>query len=169
MWPFTRKKKKEEKKEVQEEREVPQTQAVEEKPAPVKETSAKANGSKKVASTSAKPKQSTTSKTAKQAETSKKQSSTKSTAQKSAETKKSTSKATTKETKSSEEGTRKSIYRVVYDKEARVWLIKKDGAKRTIASFKTKEEALNRVKELSETQDLNFVVHKKDGKFQKKS
>ena len=58
---------------------------------------------------------------------------------------------------------------MVYDKEARVWLIKKDGAKRTIASFKTKEEALNRVKELSETQDLNFVVHKKDGKFQKKS
>ena len=58
---------------------------------------------------------------------------------------------------------------MVYDKDARVWVIKKDGAKRNIASFPTKDEALARVKELSESQDLNFVVHKKDGKFQKKA
>lgn len=63
---------------------------------------------------------------------------------------------------------KKPIYRVLYDKEARVWVIKKDGAKRTIASYVTKEEALNRVKELSSSNDLNFIVHKKDGKFQKK-
>lgn len=63
---------------------------------------------------------------------------------------------------------KKPIYRVLYDKEARVWVIKKDGAKRTIASYVTKEEALNRVKELSASNDLNFIVHKKDGKFQKK-
>ena len=63
---------------------------------------------------------------------------------------------------------KKPIYRVVYDKEARLWLIKKDGAKRTIASFVTKDEAMNRVKDLSEVNSLNFVVHKKDGKFQKK-
>ena len=66
------------------------------------------------------------------------------------------------------EKTRKSLYRVVYDKESRLWLIKKDGAKRTIASFNTKEEALTRVKDLSASNELNFVVHKKDGKFQKK-
>ena len=33
----------------------------------------------------------------------------------------------------------------------------------------TKEEALERVKQLSESQEIKFVVHKKDGKFQKKS
>ena len=69
----------------------------------------------------------------------------------------------------SKTATKKSIYRVVYDKDARVWVNKKDGAKRNIASFPTKDEALARVKELSESQDLNFVVHKKDGKFQKKA
>lgn len=63
---------------------------------------------------------------------------------------------------------KKAVYRVLYDKENRCWLIKKDGAKRTITSYPTKEEALNRVKELSESNDLSFVVHKKDGKFQKK-
>ena len=57
---------------------------------------------------------------------------------------------------------------MIYDKDARVWLIKKDGAKRTIASYPTKEEALNRVKDLSSSNDLNYIVHKKDGKFQKK-
>lgn len=64
--------------------------------------------------------------------------------------------------------TKKPVYRVLYDKDTRFWLIKKDGAKRTIASFPTKDEALSRVKELSSSNDLNFVVHKKDGKFQKK-
>lgn len=60
------------------------------------------------------------------------------------------------------------IYRVVYDKTDRLWKIKKDGAKRVIATMPTKEEALSRVKELSEIKDVGFVVHKKDGKFQKK-
>lgn len=63
---------------------------------------------------------------------------------------------------------KKPIYRVLYDKENRVWTIKKDGAKRVISSFVTKEEALNRVKELSMSNDMNFIVHKKDGKFQRK-
>ncbi len=63
---------------------------------------------------------------------------------------------------------RKAIYRVLYDKENRVWFIKKDGAKRKIACFATKEEALARVKELSASNDLSYIVHKKDGKFQKK-
>lgn len=67
-----------------------------------------------------------------------------------------------------EEKSKKPVYRVLYDKDDRTWKIKKDGAKRVIASFPTKDEALKRVKELSETNDLNFIVHKKDGKFQKK-
>ncbi len=64
--------------------------------------------------------------------------------------------------------TKKGVYRVVYDRDDRLWKIKRDGAKRVIASMVTKDEALKRVKELSETKDVGFVVHKKDGKFQKK-
>ena len=67
------------------------------------------------------------------------------------------------------EKTKKAVYRVVFSKEQKVWQIKKDGAKRVIDSRPTKEEALNRVKELSQSQDTKFIVHKKDGKFQKKS
>ncbi len=67
-----------------------------------------------------------------------------------------------------EKAERKSVYRVIYNKESKVWNIKKDGAKRIIDSKTTKEEALKRVKELSENKDTGFVVYKKDGKFQKK-
>ena len=67
------------------------------------------------------------------------------------------------------EKARKAIYRVVFDKEDRLWKIKKDGAKRVIDSFVTKDEALARVQELSQSQDHKFVVYKKDGKFQKKA
>ena len=72
------------------------------------------------------------------------------------------------EAKEEKDTSRKPIYRIVYDKEARLWLIKKDGAKRTITSFVTKQEALDRVEQLSKSNDVNFIVHKKDGKFQKK-
>ena len=65
--------------------------------------------------------------------------------------------------------TRKAIYRVIFDKEDRLWKIKKDGAKRVIDSRRTKEEALERVQELSQSQDSKFVVYKKDGKFKKKT
>lgn len=64
---------------------------------------------------------------------------------------------------------KKGVYRVVFDKEDGLWKIKKDGAKRVIDSKKTKEEALKRVQELSQSQDTKFVVYKKDGKFQKKA
>ena len=64
---------------------------------------------------------------------------------------------------------KKSVYRVIFDKEDKLWKIKKDGAKRVIDSKKTKEEALERVQELSKSQDTKFVVYKKDGKFQKKA
>ena len=68
-----------------------------------------------------------------------------------------------------EEKQKKAVYRVIFDKEDRLWKIKKDGAKRVIDSKKTKEEALERVQELRKSQDTNFVVYKKDGKFQKKA
>ena len=63
---------------------------------------------------------------------------------------------------------KKPVYRVVFDKEDKLWKIKKDGAARVIDSRKTKEEALARVQELSGNQDVKFVVYKKDGKFQNK-
>lgn len=68
-----------------------------------------------------------------------------------------------------EKKTRKAVYRVVFDKEDSLWKIKKDGAKRIIASYKTKQEALDKVQSLSKNQEINFVVMKKDGKFQKKA
>lgn len=67
-----------------------------------------------------------------------------------------------------EEKAKRGIYRVVYDSENKRWLIKRDGAQRIIDSKMTKEEAIERVKALSQNQDVGFVVHKKDGKFQKK-
>lgn len=67
------------------------------------------------------------------------------------------------------EEVKKGSYRVIYSKENKVWLIKRDGAKRTIASYKTKEQALNRVSELSKNQNAKVIVHKKDGKFQKQT
>lgn len=73
------------------------------------------------------------------------------------------------EVEESKEPARKSMYRVIFDKEDKMWKIKKDGAKRVIDSKKTKEEALARVQELSKSQDAKFVVYKKDGKFQKKA
>lgn len=59
-------------------------------------------------------------------------------------------------------------YRVVYDKEEKIWKLRKDGAKRVIKSFATKAEALEYAKDLSERNDMGLTVHKKDGKFQKK-
>ena len=71
-------------------------------------------------------------------------------------------------TETSEEE-KKGSYRVLYSKEDKVWLIKRDGAKRTIASYKTKEQALARVSELCKNQNAKVIVHKKDGKFQKQT
>lgn len=68
-----------------------------------------------------------------------------------------------------EEETKLGAYRVLYGKEEKLWLIKRDGAKRTIASYKTKEQALLRVSDLCKNQNAKVIVHKKDGKFQKKT
>ena len=59
-------------------------------------------------------------------------------------------------------------YRVIYDKETITWEVRKDGAKRVIRRVKTKEEALKIAKELSRSHETALVVHKRDGKFQKK-
>ena len=83
---------------------------------------------------------------------------------------KTTTKATTtKSATKSESKAKKDLgaYRVVYDKEDRLWKIKRDGAKRVIDSYATKDEALKRVDELCESNNAKVYVHKKDGKFQK--
>lgn len=78
-------------------------------------------------------------------------------------------KTDTAEESAEKEEDKKGSYRVIYSKEDKVWLIKRDGAKRTIASFKTKEQALTRVSELCKNQNAKVIVHKKDGKFQKQT
>ena len=67
-----------------------------------------------------------------------------------------------------QEKTKKPIYTVIYNKDDRLWHITKSGAKRVIAKRVTKVEAMEKVKELCDNNDMSFVVRKKDGKFQKK-
>ena len=62
----------------------------------------------------------------------------------------------------------KAVYRVIYDKENREWMVKKDGAQRVIRRVKTKAEALELASQFATNQDLSISVQKKDGKFQKK-
>lgn len=63
---------------------------------------------------------------------------------------------------------RPAKYRVMYNAEDKCWDIKRDGAKRVIRKVKTKVEALRIVDELAKNQNTSVVVHKKDGKFQKR-
>ncbi|MGN1222867.1 MAG: DUF2188 domain-containing protein [Christensenellales bacterium] len=59
-------------------------------------------------------------------------------------------------------------YRLIYDKENASWVIRKDGAGRTIRRVKTKQEALDILKNMEEkNEEMKVVVHKKNGKFQK--
>ena len=64
--------------------------------------------------------------------------------------------------------TRAKVYRVSYNRKDHTWVIKRDRAGRIIDSFFTKAEAIARVNELSENQDVGFTVKKKNGRFQKK-
>ena len=70
--------------------------------------------------------------------------------------------------KENQEQTKKPIYTVIYNKDDRLWHITKSGAKRVIAKRVTKAEAMEKVKDLCENNEMNYVVRKKDGKFQKK-
>lgn len=58
-------------------------------------------------------------------------------------------------------------YHVGFDEQNNKWIIKKSGAKRVIASFKTKEEALERAKDLAKTSDAKLSVQRKNGQFGK--
>jgi len=60
------------------------------------------------------------------------------------------------------------LYRLSFDKEAKEWVIYRDRSERASGRFATKAEAEKRLKELSKNQDAKTIVHKKDGKFQKK-
>ena len=60
------------------------------------------------------------------------------------------------------------LYRLVHDKEAREWVIYRDKSERASGRFATKDEAMKRLKELSKNQEVGCIVHKKDGKWQKK-
>lgn len=172
MWPFTRKKDKKTKVAEVEQQEVSKAQPVENAEPSQEAISAEKTKSTKTSTKSAtqkdekssvKPnaKPSTKVGTKKSIKTDEKQS------------KKSDDKSASKPVNEKEDDveikTRKSVYRVIFDKDDKLWKIKKDGAKRIIDSKKTKDEALARVQELSKSQDANFVVYKKDGKFQKKA
>jgi len=60
------------------------------------------------------------------------------------------------------------IYRLKYDKEAKDWVIIRDNAQHASKRCKTKKEAMEALKTLSKNQDAGTIVHKKDGKWQKK-
>ena len=59
-------------------------------------------------------------------------------------------------------------YRVTYDKDKQDWVVKKDGAQKANKRFATKEEATEYAKDLAKRNNASVVLHKKDGKFQKK-
>ncbi len=75
---------------------------------------------------------------------------------------------TVEEKPAKEEEKKAGIYMISYDKEKKDWVVKRRGSKRATKRTKTKKEALDLVKSLTESQDVGYVVKKKDGKFQKK-
>ena len=74
---------------------------------------------------------------------------------------------TEEKAQTSEEIKRRMVYHVSYDSESRMWRIFLEKGP-TIEKYATKEEALTRVKELSNHTDRGYVVHLKSGKLQKK-
>jgi len=48
------------------------------------------------------------------------------------------------------------------------WQVKGAGNSKATVRTKTKEEAVQKAKEIAKNQDSNYVPHKKDGKLQKK-
>lgn len=53
---------------------------------------------------------------------------------------------------------------VYYEKDN--WLVKSEGAKQAADTFKTKEEALERAKEIADNKDTSVIQYTKDGKKQ---
>jgi hypothetical protein len=62
----------------------------------------------------------------------------------------------------------KGNYIITYDKQTKEWVVKRQGGARASKRTKTKKEAMEVVKKLSTNQDVEYLVKKKDGKFQKK-
>lgn len=60
----------------------------------------------------------------------------------------------------------KAVYHIMFNAETKVWSIKKDKAKRIIASFKTKDEAVARAKKIGDSNEITIMIYKKDGKVQ---
>ncbi len=61
----------------------------------------------------------------------------------------------------------KEMYVLTYDKNDRLWVIKKSTNTRATKKFVTKEEALKELKVLAEKAGIPYLVQKMDGKFQK--
>ena len=83
--------------------------------------------------------------------------------------KKSPKKEEPKDDAEENKGTSTGKYRLLYEKENKSWVIRKDGASRTIRRLQTKKEALEILENMQKgNEDLKVIVHKKNGKFQKK-
>lgn len=66
-----------------------------------------------------------------------------------------------------EEKVKAQKYMITYDKEEKLWVVKKTNAKKASKKFKTKAEAYLYAERLSEERGMALTVKKKDGKFQK--
>ena len=66
-----------------------------------------------------------------------------------------------------EEKVRAQKYMITYDKEEKLWVVKKTNAKKASKKFKTKADAYEYAERLATERDMALTVKKKDGKFQK--
>lgn len=62
-------------------------------------------------------------------------------------------------------GKKELLYHLVYKDNK--WIIRKVGAKRHSFAFDTKNEALEKAEELLEKKPSRFIIHRKDGTFEK--
>ena len=56
---------------------------------------------------------------------------------------------------------------VIYDKENKVWIVKKTGAQRASKKFATKAQAYKFAERISGEKGMSLTVKKKNGQFQK--
>lgn len=70
-----------------------------------------------------------------------------------------------KQSKGHKKETSEALYHILPNKEE--WIIRKTGSKRQSFSFDTKQEALDKAKYILKNTPSRFIVHKKDGSFEK--
>ena len=58
-------------------------------------------------------------------------------------------------------------YMVIYDKESKLWVVKKTGAQRASKKFQTKAQAFKFAERISGEKGMSLTVKKKNGQFQK--